>query len=134
MSMNTVNGAAERTPQSLLESLGGEEAVDALVGALYFNILNDGRVARFFASVDVDVIRNHQRRFLTFALGGEDHYRGRGMREAHRRLVEEQGLDDSHFDAIVHILAATLADFDYPADLIREVIATVGTLRDEVLG
>lgn len=131
MNLETANANIDG---NLLECLGGEEAVDALVGALYFNILNDDRVARFFTATDVDALRNHQRRFLTFAFGGEDRYQGRSMREAHQRLVEEQGLNDSHFDAITEILAVTLADFGYRSDLVRRVVARVGELREDVLG
>lgn len=130
MNVDTATASAN----SLLERLGGEQALEGLVGALYFNILNDKRVARFFASSDVDTIREHQRRFLVFALGGENAYRGRNMTEAHRQLVEEKGLNATHFDAIVEILGTTLADFGYAAELVREVVTLVASLRDDVLG
>lgn len=119
---------------TLLDELGGESTLDALVGALYFNLLQDSRVARFFADSDVDAIRRHQRLFLEFALGGKNNYRGRALGEAHRRLIEEHGLDGTHFDAVIELLAATLKDLGCTHELADRVTRRVASLREEVLG
>ena len=73
-------------------------------------------------------------------LGTEDNRTGHQWRRIKyayrdaRRLAEEQGLNDSHFDAITEILAVTLADFGYRSELVRRVVARVAELREEVLG
>jgi hemoglobin len=130
----SVSAAGTASPQTLLEQLGGDSALDALVGAFYFNVLVDDRVAMFFADTDIEVILNHQRMFLATVLGVENRYRGRNLRDAHRALVEKSGLDDTHFDAIVEILSFTLDQFGYPNELRQQVVSRVLALRHEVLG
>ena len=71
--------------------------------------------------------------FLTYAFGGAPNYSGRSMREAHRHLVEEQGLDDRHFDAVVEDLALTLRELNVAEELVREVIDVTESVRDDVL-
>ncbi len=67
--------------------------------------------------------RSHQKAFLTYAFGGSDRYDGRYMREAHKALVEEQGLSSEHFDAIAEDLMETLKEMGVPDDLLEEVAA-----------
>lgn len=119
--------------QTLLDKMGGVAAVDSLVGALYFNMLNDARVAHFFESVDVEAIWSHQRKFLATALGGMDEYQGRDLADAHRRLVEEQGLDQTHFDAVIDILAFTLKHLGHSNQLTTQIVDRVAALRTQVL-
>ncbi len=117
----------------LLEQLGGEKALDTLIGAFYFNVLQDKRVLRFFDDADIDAIRNHQRKLFELVLGGKSDYRGRRIDDAHRRLVEERGLDDRGFDVVIEILALTLGDLGYSGELTRRVVGRVAAFRDEVL-
>jgi hemoglobin len=119
---------------TLLEQLGGDSALDALVGAFYFNVLVDSRLAFFFGDKDVEVVLNHQRAFLATVLGVEHRYRGRELGAAHRDLVERLGLDDTHFDAIVQVLSATLDQFGHAHETRQAVLARVMQLRDSVLG
>ncbi|MGZ3347257.1 MAG: hypothetical protein ACXU82_21680, partial [Caulobacteraceae bacterium] len=54
------------------------------------------------------------------------------MRRGHAHLVA-QGLNDSHFDAVVELLAGTLVELGAnPAD-IAEVGALANSVRDDVL-
>lgn len=118
---------------SLYEQLGGAPAVEAAVDRFYEKVLADPRISHFFDGVDMDRQRRHQVRFLTYAFGGAPTYNGRGMRVAHEKLVREQGLNDSHFDAVVENLATTLADLGVAEPLIAQVGATAESIRDEVL-
>ena len=59
-------------------------------------------------------------------------YTGQDMRKAHAHLVK-MGLDDSHFDAVVEDLGATLVELNVPADQF-EVVAICETTRNDVLG
>lgn len=128
--------ASHHAPESttLLARLGGTRKLDALVGAFYFNVVNDERVAGFFADVDIGRLLRHQRKFLAVALGGERQYSGRSLRAAHRRLVTRHALADAHFDAFVEVLAGTLKGFGYADDVIAEVMAVLESFRGEVLG
>ena len=48
--------------------------------------------------------------------------------------MEEKGLDDSHFDAVVEDLGATLVELGVPDDLITEAAGIAESVRDAVLG
>lgn len=120
--------------QSLYERLGGEKAIRTAVHAFYFNVFRDDRVAPLFVDVDSERLLKHQNDFFTYAFGGPNNYSGPSLRKAHEKLVREHGLDDEHFDAIVEILATTLADLDFPPALIDEATGVVESVRSDVLG
>jgi hemoglobin len=71
---------------------------------------------------------------MTWALGGPDEYRGRPLREAHANLVRDKDLTDAHFDRVAEHLSATLRELGVAPNLIDEAMATVGSVRGEVLG
>ena len=116
----------------LFQQLGGDAAVDAAVDAFYRKVLSDDRVSRFFEGVDMDRQAAKQKAFLTMAFGGPHNYTGLDMRRGHARLVK-MGLNDSHFDAIVELLGATLKDLGVADDLIAQVAAIAETTRADVL-
>jgi len=119
---------------SLYEEIGGEPAVDAAVEVFYEKVLSDDRIKHFFAGIELDVLRGHQKKFLTMAFGGPNNYTGRGMKAAHARLVKEMGLDDTHFDAVVENLGATLTELNVPEALIAKAAAIAESTRESVLG
>lgn len=118
---------------TLLERIGGDPAVDAAVDRFYEIVLADDRIRHFFAEVDMRRQANHQRPFLKYAFGGLPNYPGRALRKTHERLVNEMGLSDPHFDAVLEDLGRALADLGVGPDLIAEVVATAETTRADVL-
>ena len=74
-----------------------------------------------------------QKAFLTFAFGGPNNYTGKDMRDGHAHLVE-RGLNDSHFDAVMENLGATLKELNVPDELIAEAAAIAESTRNDVLG
>lgn len=119
---------------SLYERIGGEAAVDAAVDRFYEKVLADPRIRHFFENVDMAKQHRMQKGFLTFAFGGPTTYSGRGMEAAHRKLVQEKGLNDSHFDAVMENLGSTLQELGVPAALIAEAAAVAESVRGPVLG
>jgi hemoglobin len=117
----------------LYENLGGAAAVNAAVDIFYRKVLKDERISRFFKGVDMDKQAAKQKSFLTMAFGGPNKYTGLDMRKGHAHLVE-QGLNDSHFDAVVEDLGATLKELKVPDHLIAKVAAVAETTRKDVLG
>ena len=120
-------------PKSLYERLGGAAAVDAAVDQFYEKVLADKRVNYFFAKTDMKKQRRIQKSFLTFAFGGPKTYSGVGMRKAHQKLVDEQGLNDTHMDVIVELLGKTLKELGVGDADITEAAAVANSVRDEVL-
>lgn len=120
------------TTTSLFEQLGGAAAVEAAVDNFYRRVLTDDRVSRFFDGVDMDRQRAKQKAFLTMAFGGPHNYTGKDMRAGHAHLLEK-GLNDSHVDAVIEILGATLRDMGVGNDLIQQVAAIAESTRNDVL-
>jgi hemoglobin len=117
---------------TLYERLGGAPAMEAAVDIFYRKVLSDDRISRFFDDVDMERQAAKQKAFLTMVTGGPANYTGQDMRQGHAHLVA-QGLNDDHFDAVVELLAGTLAELGAnPAD-IAEVGALANSVRDDVL-
>lgn len=119
--------------ESLFDRIGGEAAVNAAVDVFYRKVLADDRINSFFEGVDMDKQAAKQKAFLTMALGGPNNYTGEDMRKGHAHLVE-RGLNDSHFDAVMENLGATLKELNVPDDLIAEAAAIAESTRNDVLG
>ncbi|MBI1318085.1 MAG: group 1 truncated hemoglobin [Candidatus Hydrogenedens sp.] len=118
---------------TLYERLGGEAAVNAAVDVFYRHVLSDDRINYWFEDVDMERQAAKQKAFMTMAFGGPHNYTGDDMRNGHKHLVEK-GLNDSHFDAVAENLAKALAELNVPQAEIDEVLALVGTTRNDVLG
>jgi methyl-accepting chemotaxis protein len=117
---------------TLFDRLGGPPAVDAAVEIFYRKVLADNLINSFFQGVDMARQSARQKAFLTMLMGGPNVYEGGGLRLSHRRLVAA-GLNDSHFDAVVGHLAATLSELGVAAADISEVGALAEAARDDVL-
>ena len=118
---------------SLYEEIGGDGAVNAAVDIFYRKVLKDDRIKRFFDDVDMEKQAAKQKAFLTMAFGGPNNYTGLDMRKGHEHLVK-RGLNDTHFDAVVEDLAATLKELNVSENLISQVAALCETTRNDVLG
>jgi hemoglobin len=118
---------------NLFEQIGGAAAVDAAVDKFYRRVLGDDRINAFFDGVDMERQAAKQKAFLTMAFGGPHNYTGLDMKNGHAHLVA-RGLNDSHFDAVVEDLGATLKEMGVADDLISQVAAIAETTREDVLG
>jgi len=116
---------------SLYSEIGGEAAVNAAVDVFYRKVLKDDRIKHFFTGVDMSKQAAKQKAFLTMALGGPNNYTGEDMRKGHAHLV---GLNDSHFDAVMENLGATLTELNVPGHLIAQAAAIAESTRNDVLG
>lgn len=117
---------------TLYNRLGGQDAVNAAVDIFYRKVLSDDRVNYFFEGVDMDKQIVKQKGFLTMVFGGPNNYTGKDMREGHKHLIEK-GLNDSHVDAIIELLGATLTELGVAEADIKEVAAIANSVRDDVL-
>jgi len=118
---------------SLYQRLGGAPALDAAVDIFYGKVLADPRISRFFEGVDMKRQANKQKAFLAMVTGGPTNYTGQHMRQGHAHQVA-RGLNDSHVDAVIENLAATLRELGVGESDIAEVGAVANSVRDDVLG
>ena len=119
-------------PGTLYDQLGGAPAVDAAVDIFYRKVLTDDRISHFFDDVDMDRQRAKQKAFLAMAFGGPHNYTARDMRTGHAHLVA-RGLNDSHVDAVIELLGATLKELGVADPLIGQVAAIAESVRNDVL-
>lgn len=122
------------TERTLYERIGGEAAILAAVDLFYAKVLADDVTKPFFEGLDMAAQARKQVAFMTWAFDGPDEYKGKDLRTAHAKLVEEKGLTDVHFDRVATHLEATLRELGVSSDLIREAMGIVGKVRGEVLG
>ncbi|KAH6567458.1 hypothetical protein BASA50_003281 [Batrachochytrium salamandrivorans] len=114
---------------SLLDQVGGEDAVGAVVDIFYDNLVKDERVAGFFVNTNMARQRRMQKMFLLHVLGGRE-YNGQSMVKAHAKL----NLNDMHFDVVLETLTNALLTAGVTRDLIDQIIAAAETTRPAVLG
>jgi hemoglobin len=119
--------------ESVYDKIGGEAAMDAAVDLFYRKVLADDRISQYFEGVDMERQAAKQKAFLTMALGGPHNYTGKDMRDGHAHLVA-RGLNDTHFDAVMENLGATLTELGVPNELIAEAAAVAESTRNDVLG
>lgn len=119
--------------KSLYERLGGMTAVDAAVDLFYDKVLADIRIRHFFDNTDMARQRAHQKAFLSLVFGGSNTYDGRDMRSGHARLVEN-GLNDSHYDAVLENLENALLELGVNGAAVSEVVSIAESVRSDVLG
>lgn len=117
---------------TIYDQIGGAAAVDAAVDIFYRKVLKDARIKKFFKGVDMNQQIAKQKAFLTMVFGGPVAYTGKDMRAAHVRLVQ-MGMNDSHFDAVVELLGATLTELKVPKELIGKIAAIAESVRADVL-
>ena len=114
---------------TLYEKIGGEVAIVKVVDYFYELVLADDTVNQFFVNTDMEKQRNHQSKFIGFALGGPNQYFGLSMAKTH----EGMNLQPAHFDAIARHLHDALAHFNVNEFDINQVISHVATLKDDIL-
>ncbi|PWB84560.1 MAG: group 1 truncated hemoglobin [Methylocystaceae bacterium] len=117
---------------TLYDRLGGAPAVDAAVDIFYRKVLADNRINGFFDSVDMERQAAKQKAFLAMVFGGPNSYTGKDMRDGHKHLVAK-GLNDSHVDAVIEHLGATLKELGVGDADIAEVAVIANSARDDVL-
>ena len=110
---------------TLLEQLGGREAVELVVAAFYERVLGDGALRPFFRQTSMARLQKHQTDFFVTALGGEPCYGGRKLEVAHAGM----GITDAHFDAVAGHLVGALRQAGVTEPLIERVVSLVGPLR-----
>jgi hemoglobin len=114
---------------ALYDSLGGDPGLKTAVAVFYARVTADPELAPYFAGVDLDRLRSHQRAFLMAALGGPEIFTGRPLEAAHAG----RGITDEHFDRLVDHLAATLGDLGGAPSDVAQVRERLDAMRTRVV-
>jgi hemoglobin len=112
------------------ERVGGEAGLRAIIEDFTARVFEDVMIGFLFAGKDHRRITEMELRFAEEHLGGPRAYRGRSVREAHRRSPIMGG----HFLRRRRLLENTLRDHAVPEDVVGRWLAHVDSLRADVLG
>ena len=115
---------------TIFDQIGGAPAVEATVEIFYKKVLDDPSLVGYFERVDMAGLKEHQRAFVTAALGGPTLYGGKAMSEAHRGM----GISGGDFDAVVGHLGETLTELGVPAETIGTIAGALSPLKPEIVG
>jgi hemoglobin len=114
----------------MYQSVGGEAGLTALVDRFYERLWSDPDLKHYFEGIEKDKLKQHQRMFLTYVLGGgPDAYQGRPLPAAHA------GLNITHdaFDQVAYHLQLTCEELDVDRGLIRIIMGFVEGARPQVV-
>ena len=115
---------------TLFQKLGGEPAVQAVVGEFYNRVLADNDLKKYFAKSDMNQLKRHQTKFVSMALGGPSQYTGRPMRSAHTGM----NITEAHFMKVAGHLSGALKWAKVGRDDVNTILSTVGSLKGDIVG
>lgn len=120
----------EDRKNSLYEKLGGKAGINAAVDLFYVKILADDRLTPLFEDINMKRQIRKQKEFLEAAFGGPTPWTGKDLRKAHANIP---GLNETHFNAVAEHLKSALTELKVKPEVIQEVMAIVGSVKDQVL-
>ena len=124
--------AQDEKAKTLYQRLGGYDAIAAVVDDFVGRLVTDQQFARFFAGHSTDSkkrIRQHILDQFCAAAGGPCVYTGRAMKTSHEGL----GITEAEWDAAGKHLAATLDKFKVPEAEKKDLLAFVGSLKNDIV-
>ena len=116
-------------PTSLYDSLGGKDAIVAVVDDFSSRCAADGRINQKFARTDITRLRKMLVDQVCEATGGPCRYTGRDMKEAHL----DMGVTAGEFTALVGNLIATLSQFKVPQAEQDELISALAPMQGDIV-
>ena len=117
----------------LYHRIGGDKAMEVAVDLFYRKVLEDDLVSPFFEDVDMDSQRLKQKNFLSMAFGGPYQFSGLDLRKSHKRLVEDMGLTDAHFDRLLQLFKESLEELNISEKEVNGMLEILGSARDDIL-
>lgn len=116
----------------LYDLIGGKLTVLAATESFYRRVLADESVSHFFKSTDMAHLIARQSMFISMLLGGRVVYTGKDITAAHAQS-REQGLNDTHFDALLKHFRAALKEVGVKTDKAEKVMRLLESRRGAVL-
>ena len=118
---------------TLIDKIGGPEAaMSVLIPAVeifYTKLLSDERIKHYFEGIDTDRLKTKQVEFLAYVFGGPTRYTGKDIAEAHKHMIEEQGLNETHFDIVAGHFKDTLVEMHCAGEIVDEAMEILATSR-----
>lgn len=128
LSMSPPPKEPETMRTSVLEEIGGREAVEIVVAMFYARILKDAELAPFFRGVSMSRMAQLQTEFLVAALEGKP-WRGRDLKEVHGGMR----ISNRHFDLTANHLRHALDAAGVQKMHSTQILALVASLRSDIV-
>jgi hemoglobin len=103
--------------------------LEDIIGTFYRKVMDDPKLARFFADIDINRQIGHMVSFIATALGGPDNYQGRTIKQAHSGL----GISEIEFSSVADRLRESLFEHGVKAGDIDTVMGIVASLKSDVV-
>lgn len=133
--MTAVLSLEEEAPapaESLWQRLGGLSSVDAVIDVFYAKVMADRRLRPLYADTVLDVVKGHQRDYLSEICGGPDRCHADDPRLGHPQLGAP-GLEDGHFQVLEDHFRAAMRELDIDAATGDELMALLGSKRTQII-
>jgi hemoglobin len=118
------------THDAMYQTVGGAQGINTIVDLFYEKLWADPELQPYFAGIDRERLKHHQRQFLTFALGGGTlAYEGRALGDSHANLK----ITDEAFSKVQWYLRLTLEELDVDRPLIMIINGFVEGGRGQVV-
>jgi hemoglobin len=117
---------------SLYKRLGGYDAIAAVVDDFIGRMATDPQLGRFFVGHSTESLKKIRQLVvdqICEATGGPCYYTGRSMKESHAGMK----ISAAEWDKGVQHLTATLDKFKVGAKEKQEVLAAVGSLKNDIV-
>jgi hemoglobin len=122
--------ATAETHDAMYQTIGGEAGLTKVVDHFYERLWADPDLRKYFEGIDRDRLKQHQRMFLTFVLGGGvDAYKGESLGSAHTDLH----ITDEAFSKVAWHLSMTLDELDIERSLSMIINGFVEGARSQVV-
>ncbi|BBX96127.1 group I truncated hemoglobin [Mycobacterium lacus] len=118
-----------REPISIYDTIGGHEAIEAVVEDFYVRVLADDHLTHFFAGTNMSRLKGKQVEFFAAALGGPEPYTGAPMKQVH----QGRGITMHHFGLVAGHLEDALTAAGVPSETVTEILGLVAPLASDIV-
>jgi hemoglobin len=115
--------------QSLIDRLGGKDAIVAVVDDFVARCAGDDRINAKFGRTDIPRLKTMLVDQVCEATGGPCTYTGRDMKETHTGM----GVTKGEFDSLVEDLVATLDQFNVPKPEQQELLGLLAPMQQDIV-
>lgn len=122
-------GCATAPRPGLYEQFGGRPGIEALVEELLVRILEDERINRGFAEVDILNLNDRLVEQICVEVGGPCVYTGRSMAESHAGL----GLGEADFNALVEDLVDAMQARGIPRTAQNQLLERLARMHGDIV-
>lgn len=114
---------------TIYESIGGEDALIAVVDDFYTRVLADPALQGFFTGVEMNKLKGRQVEFFGAALGGPMEYTGGAMDTVHAGM----GITGEQFGKVAVHLSDALTAAGVPAETVTTIIGAIAPLSEQIV-